>query len=259
MIKKTFIILLLIGVFSLLILGNVIASPSGAASVSPGTSSSANPTNPDSADAYAGNITELTIFGGSTTQSWQGYSGNVTGTIQLANSDGKVMYNWSQLDPSGEIYSSLNDSGIEWSGIQCFNLTATGNFSGPGVEPAGNTSLYGMNSTQLDAAFGITSGDSDGIANTFASNNHDPFYSSSLEFESNECKSIKLFDSDGAGSFNEVLMYEPTSRAVVFTSILKSNADGFDGNQHDFEMLVLENGHSGNTDPTTYWFYMEIA
>ncbi|MCX6749909.1 MAG: hypothetical protein NTZ83_00460, partial [Candidatus Pacearchaeota archaeon] len=70
------------------------------ANVNPASPSERAP--PDDAhgiDAIAGNVTELSITGFSTTQSWQGYFGNITGTIQLADSGDNVMYNWSLASP----------------------------------------------------------------------------------------------------------------------------------------------------------------
>ena len=49
--------------------------------------------------AQAGNITELMINGFSTTQSWQGFYGNVTGTIQLADADYDFLYNFTPPTP----------------------------------------------------------------------------------------------------------------------------------------------------------------
>ena len=78
-------------------------------------------------DAIAGNVTELSISGFSTTQSWQGYFGNVSGTIQLADNGDNVMYNWSLASPEGEIYASTNDS-IVWSYVQCLNFDSDGTY-----------------------------------------------------------------------------------------------------------------------------------
>ena len=99
---------------------------------------------PQSISAQAGNVTELNIFCYTTTQSWQGYFGNVTGVIQLADAGNKIMYNWTLASPEGEVYSSTNGTGIQWANIQCFNFTAMGNYtaeSGTG----GTTNLYGTN------------------------------------------------------------------------------------------------------------------
>jgi hypothetical protein len=52
----------------------------------------------------------MNIFGYTTTQSWQVILVNVTGTIQLADADDNIMYNWSLADPEGEIYASTSNS-----------------------------------------------------------------------------------------------------------------------------------------------------
>jgi hypothetical protein len=255
MVKKTFIILLL-GVMCLLLINSVIALPSGANYTDVNTTTS-TPTDPQSYDAHAGNVTEITITGDSATASWQGFYGNVSGVIQLADSAKNVMYNWSQLNPSGEIYASKNGT-ITWSYVQCFNFTANGSYFDDTAQ-AGATSLYGMNLTQLEASFNITTGDSDSVDNTFVASSHPMFYTNGKKFDTTECKSVKLLNSTGNGDFDEVLLYEPTGRSVIFTSLLKSNADGFNGATHDFEMVVLEDGHNGDISPDTYYFYLEIA
>jgi len=255
MIKKTFIILF-IGFICLIAINSVIAIPSGA-TVSQKNTSTATASTPSSQDAVAGNVTELTLTGFSTTESWQGFYGNVSGVIQLADSASHVMYNWSQLNPSGEIYASKNGT-VAWSYIQCLNLSADGSYASDTAQ-AGATSLHGMNLSAIETAYNITAGDSDDINNTFTLTNHPQFYTNSLQFSAGECKNMKVYNSTGVGDFNEVLLYEPTGRSVVFTSILKSDANSFDGSTHDFEMLVLENGHNGDTAVTPYYFYMEIA
>jgi hypothetical protein len=213
--------------------------------------------------ALAGNVTELTLFGYTTTEQWQGYFGNVSGTIQLADSGDHVMYNWSLAHPEGEVYSSINSS-ILWIYTQCLNFTATGTF-GSDIGQAGGTSLYGKNLTQLEDEFGIKYDDVDSVNNTFyllGGAAHDTFYTNNLQFNADECQSTRVYGDTGAGvsgEFQEVLLYEPQTASVVFTSILdEENPLGFDGNAHDFEMLVLENGHGNDTATTTYYFYVEI-
>jgi hypothetical protein len=213
----------------------VIAAPNGV-DVNAGTSTRSNATGPDNdPNAMAGNVTELTVTGTSITQAWQGYFGNVSGTIQLANSADNVMYNWSLASPKGEIYAS-NASTITWSGIQCYNETA--------------------NLSEFEQRFGIGVGDADGLNETFNLNDHVGFVTNSIPFTTGVCDNTKLFNSAGIGTFTEVLLTDGPS--LVFTSLLLQNANGFDNVPHDFEMLVLENGHGADTNPTTYYFWAEL-
>jgi hypothetical protein len=227
----------------------------------PPETSFGNSTAADDAFAQAGNITELIITGTAVTQAWQGYYGNVSGTIELADASGDMMYNWSgYTNPTGEVYASTNST-ISWVNVQCFNYTAEGNFSTDG-ETAGGTSLYGLNLSQLETMYGIATSDADGVDTTFTgANSHVEFYTANKQFSAGECVSSDIFDSAGKstdGNFEEALLYEPTTASVVFVSILESNQAGFDNKPHDFEMLVLENGHSGDTTSTTYYFFTEL-
>ena len=212
------------------------------------------------ATAFAGNITELTISGYSVTQTWQGYFGNVTGTIQLANANDQALYNWTLANPEGEVYASTNST-ITWGSIQCFNFTANGTQGGTGGETAGATSVGGLNLTQLESRFNIASFDADGVNNTFTLQDHDAFFTANLQFSSNECRSTRVYSSSGAvdQQFEEVLLYEPATRSVVFASLIEeTSVTGFNNGDNDFEMLVLEDGHGTDVSAVTYFFFVEL-
>lgn len=234
------------------------SQPSGA-DVNEGSSQRAPADAPESVAAQAGNVTELNIFGYTVTQSWQGYFGNVTGTIQLADGSDNVFYNWSAISPQGEIFSSANST-INWANIQCFNFTATGTMNSSGETPGG-TSLNGTNLSQLEALYNIEEGDVDGVDETFVLKDHDGFYVSSLQFSANECVSTRIYGDTGAGvdqEFEEVILYDPVTTSVVFTSLLEQDLLGFDQRTHDFQMLVLEDGHGTDTEVTPYYFFVEL-
>jgi hypothetical protein len=235
--------------------------PSGATIV-PGTPQTAPMDSAGSIPAQAGNVTELTIYGKSTTQTWQGYFGNITGTIQLADASDHVMYNWTQINPLGEVYASTNQT-IYWTNVQCLNYTATGTH----VDESGNggtTNKFGTNLTNLESSFGVNASDVDGVDETFSLSGpgtHNLFYTANQKFDTNQCTGTRIFDNSGAGvsgHFEEVLLYEPKSSSVIFTSLLNQDLMGFDSRSHDFEMLVLENGHESDVATTPYYFYVEI-
>jgi hypothetical protein len=215
---------------------------------------------PQGIQAIAGNVSEISIVGFSTTQSWQGYFGNVSGTIQLADNVDNVMYNWSLASPEGEIYASTNNS-IVWNEVQCLNFDADGTYVG--AETPGGTNTHGTNLTILENMFGIASDDVDGVDSTFTllGSGHNIFYTNNIEFSEGECRNTQVFSNAGMGEdnkFEEVLLYEPTTASVIFTSILNEDILGFDNSPHDFEMLVLENGHLTDTSTTTYYFWVEL-
>ena len=193
--------------------------------------------------SLAGNVTELEISGFSTTQTWQGYFGNVSGTIQLADASDNQMYNWTLASPEGEVYATTITS-VAWDNIACFDL-------------AGNHSA-------LETLFNIASDDVDGVNETFSdAGTHDLFYTNNVQFSAGDCASTSIYDSTGASvdnHFEEVLQTDSSAdTAVIFTAILdEEDVSGFDNAYHDFEMLVLEDGHGTNVATTTYYFYVEL-
>ena len=260
---KQGLLIFLTSVFFVLIAVNaVMASQPYGAGVTEERSETAPIDSAGNDSAIAGNVSELTIKSYTTTQSWQGYFGNVSGVIQLADANDKVMYNWSQTSPTGEVYSSTNGTGIQWANIQCFNFTAMGNYtaeSGTG----GTTNLYGTNLSQLESAFNVAWDDVDGVDETFTliGSGHDLFYTANKQFDIGECRNTRIYNASGVGGdgqFEEVLLYEPVTTSVIFASILDENVLGFDSASHDFEMLVLEDGHGTDTSVTVYYFYAEL-
>jgi len=249
--------ILVLAMFAILPLANAVVT---GGSVSAGTPQTAPNDTAGTDEAYAGNVTELTVSGFTTTQTWQGYFGNVSGVIQLADNNDNVLYNWSLASPAGEVYASTNQT-ITWGNVQCLNFTATGTQTGDTA--GGGTSVTGTNLTTLESQFNVASDDVDGVNEPFSLlGPHDLFYTASQQFSVGECLSTLVYDSTGTGvdnNFEEVLLYEPTSTSVIFTSILdEADTSGFDSGFHDFEMLVLEDGHGVDVTSTTYYFFVEL-
>jgi hypothetical protein len=72
--------------------------------------------------------------------------------------------------------------------------------------------------------------------------------------------SANIYDDGGvsdSNNFDEVILTDGSS--IVFTSLLEEAAVlGFDGKDHDFEMLVLEDGHGTDIASRPYYFYVEL-
>jgi hypothetical protein len=250
MTKGIFLILAFIAFF-VLITGFVLAAVPSGANYTGEVTTTAAADDPELHTAYAGNLTYLDVYGTSTSQSWQGYYGNVSGTIQLANSGDKVLYNWSLTSPSGEVYASENGTAIAWANITCYNFTA-------------NYSEGGQRLTKLETRFNLSSDDGDGVNETFKDDNtHAAFNTASTAFTAGQCPATYMYANTGEGSsgtFEEVLLTDASDDVqVVFASLLEeTNTVGFDGNYYDFEMIVLEKGKSGDTNPRNYYFYVEL-
>jgi hypothetical protein len=219
---------------SLFCFGFVLAEPFGA-QVTPGDTSRADiDETAGNHSAFAGNVTELTIFGFSITNTWQGYFGNVSGAITLSNSAGNAMYNWTFASPNGQVYASVNET-INWSSLVCYDLA---------------------NVADLESAYNVPSSAGDGVDETFNLNNHAAFSAAGNDFSGGDCNNTQLFNDAGVGTFDVVLL-EDTDAKVIFTSLLSQDTTGFDGNSYDFQMIVLEDGR-GNTDTTPYYFWVEL-
>lgn len=209
---------------------------------------------PDSLDnVAAGNVTELTMYGISTTKAWAGYYGNITGTITLETSDGYVFYNWTAAEPKGEIYASTVGA-ITWANIGCFLFDGSGgNFD---VEAA-------------EGWYGIEDDDADGINETYMPLTNMAFEVGTVAIAADSCPATNTYRYGQTpvnvnNDFENVLLTDED--ALVFTTVIEnSDADisadivGFDDREHDFQLLLAENGHDGQEDTlTTYYFWAEI-
>ncbi|NOZ80370.1 MAG: hypothetical protein GXP63_01745 [DPANN group archaeon] len=212
-------------------------------STSTRTIDGANKTN----DALAGNLTEIAIDDTKVTQGWQGYYGNVSGTIVLDDALNNSMYTWDQSSASGEIYASRNFS-IDFSSgqIVCAN---TANVS---IE---NTAIFP----------GTAGNDADNVTNTFSQTTHPEIVVGSNTITADSCSyTLSTYVDDAADAtrtFNETLLYSKNMNSIIYTAIIAQDAEGFKSgtDSHDFQMLVGEDGHSGDTATTTYYFYVELS
>ena len=211
------------------------AQPQGPTSVQEGPSERYQGSAPYAIDAQAGNVTELSIHATSISRFWAGYYGNITGTIVLANANNDSLYEWDATSPQGQIYASRNDS-LQWSLVVCANDTL-------------------IVQEELDMNMGNSP---ERINLTFQYQSHPGFWVGSNEITANNCKSTNLFDDNGfqTNAFFQILLQE--GQSAIYTTIIDPETIGFDGNPYDFQMIVPEDGSQGNTETTTYYFYVEI-
>ena len=72
---------------------------------------------PEGLVVQGGNISGLDIDGRSKSLVWQGFYGNASGNITLADSAGDQMYSWIVTNMTGEIYASRSNA-VVWASIQ---------------------------------------------------------------------------------------------------------------------------------------------
>lgn len=201
-------------------------------------------------NAEAGNVTELTINHSKVTDGWQGYYGNVSGTIVLDDALNNSMYTWELVNPEGEVYATRDSDGISWT---------SGNII------CAMSAHVEAEETALNFNLG-TGQDVDGINETFDKGTHPGFNVSSQGFDADACNyTVSTYVDDASDSnraFNETLLYSTSDTSLIYAAMLyPGGSDGFKSGDtnYDFQMLVAEDGHDGDTSVTDYYFYVEIS
>ena len=204
--------------------------------------------------ASAGNVTELVMSQTRSTLSWQGYTGNVTGTITLDDGNNNTLYDWKLNTPTGQVFAS-NATPIQWPSIACINFSS--NIS------SDSHNGRGYNLTKLNQGFGINETDLDSFNNTFNSTFSGNIRIGGITIAvNNSCPQAFTYvdEASQTTSFKEILLTDNTS--VIFTAILENDVDGYKtgADQWDFQMLVAQNGHAGfETTTTNYFFFLQLA
>ena len=239
---------MVLGLIALSVMAFVMADPTGPDTVAAGAGGRRTITvTSNNTGALAGNVTPLDITQTRVTTFWQGYYGNISGTIVLGNAAGSNLYQWSEASPQGEIYATKNSTTINWTNVGCANETQVVN---------------------EDTWLGATVASTDSAKKTFSLTTHPSFQIGTKTIAG--CRSQSINASGGGSAFWEALLVDNgTSGAsmdddvVVYAAVLENNVNGFDGGLHDFQMLVGEPGSGSqqypNGNPTTYYFYVELA
>jgi len=232
-------------IFGILLLGVLCvvvaqATPTGPSNINAISSSRYPVTSASNLSAVAGNVTEVNFISDAITPTWQGYFGNVSGTILLGNSNNQTLYDWNLASPSGEIYATRTSATPAWNDVRCADQTE-------------------VNSE--DTTLGVDQSiDPDSVNKTFLNTtSFNSFYVGSVNINTSlNCRAVQLYNGTGASSssFQEVVLSDGSN--LVYTSLLANDANGFDNKTHDFEMIVGENGHLGDTTSTPYYFYLEL-
>lgn len=188
-------------------------------------------------NAQGGNVTQVNIDALTITQSWQGYFGNITGTITLDDASNNTFYNWSLATSSGEVYATRAATPT-WSGTAC---------------------ATNANRTTEETALGQTGADGDSVTATFNTTDHPAFAVGADSIALDSCYSTNAFSggSHDTSRFHQVLLSDGAGN-IVYSTIIDGDQTGFDSETYDFQLLVGEDEHSGSEGPTTYYFWVEL-
>ncbi len=211
-----------------------------------------------SIEVIAGNVTELNITGETITRHWAGLFGEVTGKITLEDANGNIFYDWTVANPQGEIYAARVNS-VDWTSIRCANSTERSNEDAV-------VSANPDNDEDAPSRTFLTYGTNDGYTTTngHVGPGHPTFWVGSVQIDQNTCYSAAMYNSSRLeGEFWEVMLSDGSN--VVYAATLANSdsqdngADGFDGTNHDFEMIVPENGTGTDVATTTYYLWIELS
>ncbi|MBT4858289.1 hypothetical protein HON49_03880 [archaeon] len=219
---------------TLMLIATVLGAP-GNSTITEGASEK-GPSNPteDTTTAEAGNITHLDIDWTRRTEVWQGFYGNVSGSISLQTGGGDVFYEWNATTMQGEVLAT-RDSITDWSAINCTNSTHW---------------------ETEESALSISTTSVEGINETYDTTTHAEFSIGSKTFDANTCRAVRPFVTGGVeGAFYNIMLNTDVD-TTVYTAILAEDTAGFDSAEVDFELLVPVNTATGQS---TYYFYVEIA
>ena len=186
-----------------------------------------------SASANGGSITEVTVTVASQTTKWQGFYGNVNGGIQLANSSGGQMYDWSST-VAGEVYASQNDSIFD---------------------TADWADLTNQTGASIDDNWSFIPGDADSATNTFTVTSSEIVVGSKT-ITAAEKSAVKTNAQNGTAVWETIALGTNGTAKTDFTfvGVINNNEIAYDGTVKDYQMIVPVGGST-----ETYYFYVELT
>src|SRR3989338_2276612 len=193
---------------------------------------------------------------------WKAYVGNVTGTLVLDDAQSNTLFQWSLTSISGEVYATRASGSINWTGINC---TWRGE---------GGVSMYNESNRSVEerenGLLSHTSRD-DNITTTFLNANHSAITVGARIIGKNECFSLQTYINDAAqgftdsdtANFTQVILYDCTNTTngnVVYETKIENDKTGYRSDStYDFQIALPENGATGFTSSTAYYFYVELS
>ena len=209
-----------------------VADPVNASSAVNSNTSYAPSDSAGSSAATGGNITQIDLSVSTSTSKWQGYYGNVSGGITLANSDNsKKMYAWTN-SIAGEVFATQDDNmnTSKWTGL---------------------TNRTGAN---IDTNFSLGSA-SDNATNTFV-NESSSITVAGTPYGGIGNSSVMTYNSSNAPTWETIALANSTSPAeanYVFVGVINDDGEAYNGANADFQMIVPVSGSP------TYYFYVELT
>jgi len=218
--------LLVLAVSTILLTSMALSQSEGSVSVGDGENDSAS--SDPTVTAQGGNVTSANITVDSITEKWSAYYGQLTATERLADASGNNFYQWTVDNPTATgsfVYAVPSGNGAPES-LEA--VTNPNGFLGSEFNSGADSADKTFNKTET----------LDGVSGTAAA---DTFVSGSPS------------DTFTSGVANDTALDGNTS---VYLAEVQQDSNGFDGNAHDFQLLV---GVGESTATQDFDFYAKIG
>ncbi|MFH1849932.1 MAG: hypothetical protein ABH879_07170 [archaeon] len=250
--KITFVGLLCV-VWMLLTLSGAMAEPIGPVVTSISNSTTTTATNTSRNESQGGAyIYTLNLNGAEQNSRWKAYVGNITGSLKLDDANSFTFYEWNLGTLTGQVYATRSSGVINWSNVNC---------SWGWQNESSNRTV----SANEDIA--LSHSKLDNISSTFTSKNNSAITVGTRTIAAETCYTASPYVNDTAQSsttlFVETLLYDgsnSTNGNLLYTATVENNVYGYrNGSVYDFQLMVPENGATGWSSTTAYYFYVELS
>lgn len=216
----------------LLVVPSVLAAVPGGASVQSTEDKGEFPApSPGGVAVEAGNITLVNVTTKQSTYHWAGIYGNATGKLVLGDSNQNIMYEWDAI--AKYVYFD-DDQTINWG------------------------SLTLVTCTDMESVYGFLSGVSDSCSNTFTT---------TKDFDSDATGDVVTgaiaavtYDNTGSPTWYTIAVGDGGTGDIVFIAETTGATYGtaYNGDTVNYQAILPEDGSNGDTNPTTYWIWIEL-
>jgi len=210
-----------------LILPQGLAADIDGTAITPGTPSTRTFVFTQTTTALGGANKSINATTETQTLAWQAFYGNVSGNITLETTTGAMFYGWNDAH-NGTVLASRNNS-IDFTTLTAQNnCSADQTLTGTGSDRTNLT--FTPSSNKLFEIGGIT------IAANTACTTH-----------------THVNSSKQTTKFEEIILQAGTS--TIYATTIETNTTGFDGKQHDFQIIVPD---YQNSTTSTYYIYVAL-
>lgn len=232
------VLLLVLPILFFLLSSAVSADPAGAV-ISGNTTETAPVAAPGMRNDSRSTITTMLLNSLQQDQHWKAYVGNVTGSLSLDDASNATIYDWDLTTISGQVYATRYNN-ITWTSVSCASA----------ADIISESSFNNMTASKPDR-----------INATFNWTVHKTFQVGTTTLTNSTCKSTVTYVNDSrrtpneSSTFQEILIKD-TNSYFIYMADISDNAQGFDNQNYDFQMIVAES--DVKTTPTPYYFYVEL-